>query len=306
LIISIENEINDSIMINIEKAVTSIQEYSFNNYLIPISAAVGDYVDDIEDTSKSYKSAKDYIRYRFKNGLKSILWKNRVESKISRNNNYDEDLEESIFRELKAGNIDKVEKELDKMFNSIMKFNYNDMMLAISRLLDSSHKIIKTILQMSRSNAELNIENFSNGISTFQTAEETKVFILSLYINTINQLKDKKKNRKNEVIDNVVNYINENYSYVLLTPETIAGNLKLSPNYLRILFKDIEGKSLSNYINEVRFNKAKALLESTDLNVAEISVKVGFSNDNYFYTAFKKFYGISPNNYRNTVKVVPF
>lgn len=306
MIISIKKEIDDDIVINLAKVVSDIQEYTFNNYLIPVSAAVGDYVDDIEDTFKSYKSAKEYIRYRFKNGLRSILCKSKVESEISRNNNYDEDVEDAIFRELKAGNIDKVEKELDKMFQSIMKSNYSDMMLSISRLLDSSYKVIHTILQMSRSNVELQIGNFSKDINKFQTAEETKVYILSLYINTITQLKEKKKNRKNEVIDNVVNYINENYSDSLLSPETIAGNLNLSPNYLRILFKDVEGKSLSSYINEVRFKNAKLLLESTELTVAEISVKVGFSNDNYFYTAFKKFYGVSPNNYRNNVKVASF
>lgn len=302
IIISIEKEIDEDAENNLTKAVDSIQEYSYNNYLIPISAAIGDYVYNIEDTSKSYKSAREYIKYRFKYGQRSILSKSRVDSDILGDKNCYEDIENAIFRELKAGNIDRVEKELDKMFNVILKLNYNDIISAISRLFASSAKVINSIQKMSRNDVDLNIGNSLNDTNKFQTAEETKVHLLRIYINTINQLKEQKKNRKNDIIDNVLNYIYDNYSCATLSTETIASNMNLSPNYLRILFKDVEAKSLSSYINEVRFKNAKLLLESTELTVAEISVKVGFTNDNYFYTAFKKFYGVSPNNYRNNVK----
>ncbi|MBI6873799.1 helix-turn-helix transcriptional regulator [Clostridium aciditolerans] len=135
-----------------------------------------------------------------------------------------------------------------------------------------------------------------------ETLNEVKAWFMNLYSNCVAQFNEKKLNRVNTIVKAVTNYIDENYPNPSISPESIADHVNISSNYLRTIFKNTVNKSLSIYISEVRFNKAKFLLETTDLTVSEISTAVGFSNTNYFYTAFKKNYGISPNHYRNTYK----
>jgi YesN/AraC family two-component response regulator len=51
-------------------------------------------------------------------------------------------------------------------------------------------------------------------------------------------------------------------------------------------------------INETRIIKAQHLLIETENSVADIAEKTGFTNSSYFYRMFKKFNGVTPNDYR--------
>ena len=68
-------------------------------------------------------------------------------------------------------------------------------------------------------------------------------------------------------------------------------------NYSRI-FKDITGQIPLNFLNNVRLEKAKQLLVTTNDRIFEISQTVGFNNEYYFNRRFKEHVGISPGQYR--------
>ena len=124
---------------------------------------------------------------------------------------------------------------------------------------------------------------------------------MTSYNRTLLQLQDTKDHKKEKLVDKVIAYIKLNYDNSALSPESLADYVKISPNYLRSIFKEIQNQSLSNYINEYRFEKAKHLLESTHLSVNDICEKIGFVNTNYFYTSFKKYHGVSPTEWRNNM-----
>ena len=78
----------------------------------------------------------------------------------------------------------------------------------------------------------------------------------------------------------------------------IAEQLSLSKNYFGQLFKSQTGMTVSEYLNLVRIEKAKALLKETTLKVYEIADEVGFTDSFYFSSVFKKLVGVSPKEYR--------
>lgn len=292
------------------RLVEDVQKAVYRKYGASISAAIGDYAESIADTSGSYRSCGEYMRYRFKYGPAAIAYSAGIKAGICLSIGDCKAQEEAVFKELRVGNAGRVKIELDKLFEYIGQLSYNDMVTTITQVFEGSRAIIGDMLRMNGISALPYLRKFPEDMKMLATAQEVKDYLFELYSDTLGQLKEKKKTRKNEVIESVKNFINKNYSDELLSLENIAEKLKLSPNYLRMLFKEAEGKSLSGYINEVRFKYARALLESTEFTVAEISARVGFSNDNYFYTAFKKFYGVSPNYYRhyvnNTDCTLPF
>ena len=65
-------------------------------------------------------------------------------------------------------------------------------------------------------------------------------------------------------------------------------------------FKAMYSTTPVKYINNLRLEKACALLTHTNLSIAEISDQCGFADSSYFSKTFKSAYGQSPANYRNS------
>lgn len=78
----------------------------------------------------------------------------------------------------------------------------------------------------------------------------------------------------------------------------IAAHLYLHPNYLSRLFKEAEGVSISEYITQIRMEKAKELLGKPELKIYEIAVQVGYESVASFSRLFKREVGVSPKEYR--------
>ncbi|MDE6221685.1 MAG: helix-turn-helix transcriptional regulator, partial [Lachnospiraceae bacterium] len=92
-------------------------------------------------------------------------------------------------------------------------------------------------------------------------------------------------------------YINKNYSRDL-SVEMLASMVYLTPDYLSRLFKKSTGKSLSQYIRQVRMEKASDLLRTSNRKVIDIGASVGYSNYSYFCQSFREYFGKSPEKYR--------
>ena len=95
----------------------------------------------------------------------------------------------------------------------------------------------------------------------------------------------------------VLSFIKEHHTENL-TSEDICKHFSCSRSYLSHLFKKNCGMSIREYINTLRIEDAKTLLVCSKLNIAEITIVLGFSDSNYFSKTFKKAVGISPVKYR--------
>lgn len=99
------------------------------------------------------------------------------------------------------------------------------------------------------------------------------------------------------VVKKVVQYIDANYDKEIAL-KCIASLLNMNAVYLGQLFKNETGVMFTVYLNDKRVEEAKRLLLATKMNVVDIGVKVGYSNNNHFFSVFKKLMGVSPTEYR--------
>lgn len=99
------------------------------------------------------------------------------------------------------------------------------------------------------------------------------------------------------VIDKVCSYIEENITEDLSLVR-LAGVIHFNPSYLSRLFKQERGINLSEYIEEIRIRQAKALLKREELKVAEVGSLIGYVTPQSFTRFFKKWTGITPQEYR--------
>ena len=99
------------------------------------------------------------------------------------------------------------------------------------------------------------------------------------------------------VIERVKTYIKENYNNDI-TRDDIANYVFLNPDYLSRIFKKATGLSLSEYLTELRIEKAMILLATTNIQISSIADEVGYNNMNYFSKIFKKTTGNTPVEHR--------
>jgi AraC-like DNA-binding protein len=82
-----------------------------------------------------------------------------------------------------------------------------------------------------------------------------------------------------------------------ITLEEAAGTVYMSKSYFCRMFKQSTGRTLTDYINRSRIEKAALLLNQGMCNVTDAALSVGIEDINYFSRIFKKYMGQSPVNY---------
>ncbi len=123
------------------------------------------------------------------------------------------------------------------------------------------------------------------------------------YTSNIHRIEDSGSfgNIEQKFITKLNSLIQDNIGNSDFSVENLADNLTISRVQLYRKVKAMMGISISDYIGNIRLEKAKSMLESTSLTVAEIAYATGFSSPNYFSTAFKNVFGTSPGNFRKSV-----
>jgi AraC-like DNA-binding protein len=84
----------------------------------------------------------------------------------------------------------------------------------------------------------------------------------------------------------------------LKTAQDYAGDLHVHVNYLNRAVKEVTGKSTTAHISDRIISEAKALLQHTDWNIADIAYAVGFEYPTYFNNYFKRMTGTNPKTLR--------
>ena len=109
---------------------------------------------------------------------------------------------------------------------------------------------------------------------------------------------------KSIYVHSAIEYISTNYTDATISLGDIAKHIGISEKHLSKVFKNETGKNISNFLVEYRIERAKDLLRKKDTQLKYLYSDVGFVNNSYFCTTFKKYTGCSPKEYqKNQVKV---
>lgn len=103
-------------------------------------------------------------------------------------------------------------------------------------------------------------------------------------------------------IELVKSYIYKNYGNDL-SLEILAEYIYMTPSYLSSVFKKEIGMGINSFIKNYRMEKAKDMLENTNIKIKNIGNLVGYSNTSYFCQSFREFYGLTPEKYRQRDEV---
>jgi YesN/AraC family two-component response regulator len=114
----------------------------------------------------------------------------------------------------------------------------------------------------------------------------------------IQHLASSKKKSSAESIESAKQYIENNYMNPDLSIALLSEKLGITPAYFGKLFSDTTLSSFNDYLTSVRMKKAAVILTTTSISVNKISEMVGIENTNYFYSLFKREFGMTPLSFR--------
>lgn len=134
---------------------------------------------------------------------------------------------------------------------------------------------------------------------------------LSKLIVMIERMTNAGANIQNEnsehIVSEVLKYIHRNLNEKIKI-EDLCKLVNISSTSLYAIFKTSTGKTVIEYINKLKTDKAKQLLIETDMSITDISYELGFNDSAYFYRVFKKNTLNSPKDFRkqrNIKKTAP-
>ena len=137
------------------------------------------------------------------------------------------------------------------------------------------------------------ISEFVNEAATLEDLHHYIQQLLTLYLSEIEN-----KNNYSKIVYEAEKYITNHLSDTLTVKE-IADHVFVSPTYLCFLYKKQTGKTLKQFILDIRMQKAKALLLDTNMKIGDIAASLGYMNQNYFTRIFTSYYGTTPSIFRN-------
>ncbi|MDD3368209.1 MAG: response regulator [Lachnospiraceae bacterium] len=140
------------------------------------------------------------------------------------------------------------------------------------------------------------LEEIIQKVYEMQSVAEVLSYVGEL-ISGLEQRCSESKLSLHDEVDRAKSYIYEHYNEEL-SVEKLAELVYLSPGYFSYIFKKETGVNLSRFVRIYRIEKAKELLDKTNMKIVQICNETGFSNVSYFCKNFREYYGCSPEQFR--------
>ncbi|UVI30469.1 helix-turn-helix domain-containing protein [Paenibacillus spongiae] len=278
--------------------VSRIQDNVRRHLNISLSGTLGFRIESPEQIKSVYEETLNLSMYRIVYGHSSIITPDILKKVDWGRFKFPTSKEKQLIDSLKLGNGNAAKIAYQEIIQSIERTPYDNIMSSSIYLFFSIYNSLNQIVAdtPSRFN-DLSID-FLHKATGLETLEEMEVTFFEL-IDDIILLKDGTKDRKkNEIVNRVTEHIQKNYSDKNLSLNSCAESLSLSTVYLGKLFKNATGKSVAEYITAVRMEKIKHYLEQSSMPINNILEECGMEKSNYFYTSFKKYFGVSLTEYR--------
>lgn len=146
---------------------------------------------------------------------------------------------------------------------------------------------------------QVNIQHISQKVLKSDKTAPILIEIMTLVDRWEEEVKRNQYESQSEtLVDKAITYLKTHFAEPDLTLVRLADEIHVSSPYLSNLFKTETNKNFTEYVLELRMEKAKELLESTRLRTYEIAEQIGYINPHYFSSTFKKYTQQTPIEYR--------
>lgn len=276
--------------------VNSALESYFN---ISVSFGISEISEDFKALNSMYTEAKEAIEHRFYYGRGNILFYEKGQEftdKIILLNLQDEKLLIGCLDNLDEEGAKNIVYEFFNNFGISKEYQPSRVRMAAVEIFNSFIRVAKKY-EVESEFADSISDLGSNPVDMFNNAE-TITDIQNCLGDIIGRLTEcllsKRLGAERPEILKLKRFISERI-YDEITLEKAAKMTNMSKSYLSSIFKKETGESFTDYVNRLKMEEAKVLIQKHNLKNYEAAEKLGFVDESYFSKLFKKYNGISPS-----------
>jgi two-component system, response regulator YesN len=265
--------------------------YAFSRYELTLACGSEKSFSEI---TASIRRAGEGIHERIVFGTGRIISTRDIEIK------HDALLEEDILDTIRLKTANAVQSlssaQLSRLIDSVFSGIKEKKLYNADAYYETADMFVRFVYdQMSVSSREERM--LTDEIHSCYSVADLSLLLRTRLCTKLEELRKQKQSQAEKPIRSAKEYVEAHYAEKI-TLEDVAGILKLNPSYLSTLFKKETGSNFLEYVIEVRIEKAKQLLVSTNDTMAGIAEKVGYADTRYFSQCFEKVAGLKPSIYR--------
>ena len=292
----------DAVAEAFEELLKSIREAVFNCIKVSLTITVSAMENSLEGISILHRQTLEASLHRLFYGHGALIYAERIEAFNEKEYIYPMQKEKQLVDALMSRKNMEAKRIYDEIVYDTAEYPFSVINLALSHLIFTVNNTINII----KSNNSM-LSDFDETLPTMianeaEIIEEINDRFYKLFDSLCEKLDERKNTKHEEMITGIHKIINNDYANASLSIESIAERLGISPTYMCRLYKQYTMTTILDKIVDVRMDKARMLLLKTAYSVAEIAEETGFTNSSYFYRAFKKYNGTTPNDFRKAGK----
>lgn len=266
-------------------------------YKLSAFVAVGKTVDKISQISKSFLGISNILERRFCMGKTMVFVEDfiQVDGAIY----YPHESEMTLVNSVITGNKEAAQECL----SSIFEMNFIKRSIDKENLSDLKFAMTATIKRIIRNIGAQTEDIFGEGsviyleINSSGTNREFMMSVMKIVEKICDYQTNQTKKKKSRLSNDIKEYVKINYKNNI-SIVTMSETLFVSQSHINRIMRTEFGSTFKSYLDMVRIDEAKRLLEGTALNINAISDEVGFNSNRTFIRVFKKQVGCLPREYR--------
>ena len=258
---------------------------------------VGNTVNELSRLAESASQAHKAIDYRFFSPTGSIIYYQNIKD-FSLNYSFEGIYKiEDMYNALDSLEEEKIRKAIEEVFSDFRR-EFTAPEIIKMYVVNIIYKSISIVTSLSGNTDQIPLLDSITAILAKSLIIDEMENMANEYCTKFSMYaKSLKNNNKNSDMKLVEEYIRNNYTRNLTIRE-ISKKLYIHPNYLGHQINKWFGCSFNEYLHGLRMEKAKSLIENTNLKVHEIAERVGYSSYSNFLDQFVKKFSIKPSDYK--------
>ncbi|SDE65069.1 PocR ligand-binding domain-containing protein [Sporomusa acidovorans] len=210
--------------------------------------------------------------------------------------------ERSFLRYIRLGDKIKAEKILQSLLACLFTKTVGDIKTIKIRICELAALVSRAAVEggADAEQAMSILKNFYNQIDNPKRVEELFCLINTLILELLDNSLALANKKHLSLVNEAKKFIMSNHSKSIKI-EDVAGRLFISPSYLSRLFQQEVRCTVNDYITRVRIEHAVELIKKHELSVEQVSKAIGFQSQSYFTKIFRKYIGVTPLVYRNSL-----
>ena len=282
----------------IEEGIRHLHDFIYREFNIQATVGIGNPYIKPEQIGKSYIEAATAIDYRLIKGTNKIITFKDISGQEDSFEFYPGKQLNLLNYTLKTGDTQKITDTLERIFCLIRE---NNLPLFMAKCL--YYDIINTIIKAMH---EINMEFPENkgkypdvnSLMKFETLEQLTETVNKTCFDICDFIKKNKENSNFDLKNRIITYIRQNYHSANFSIQNMSDHLGISISHISRYYKEQTGQTVLDYVNYLRIEHAKQLLETTDEPIENVIKSIGYFDVSSFIRKFKKDLGITPGEYR--------